>query len=537
MRTARSQAGVVDETRRDPRRTVEGAGSDPVDRLTGIFRGEVHVVDRALRSFVVAAPTRGSMFAKRYRIEHVLGQGGMGVVVAARDEKTGVRCAIKLLGKEASRTDTPRLMREARALMLLTSEHVVRIFDVGEDASAGPYLVLERLDGRDLAKLAPLGTPLPWSNVAAYAHDACRALAHAHAIGIIHRDIKPSNLFLARTSDGREIVKVLDFGVSKLTASAGHWEGQRTLTGNGGDGALGSPQFISPEQLADPRGVDARTDLWSMGVVMFRLLTGRFPFEGTTVAEIFNAVLRAPIPSLDDTDVPPALAAIVMRCLTRDVDGRIATAEELANALECFARQRTASCAPVSIASMSEDVMTTETTPCPPRARTRNALRAIGAVAAGVALTLLAVKWFERAPSPATSTAPAIGSSVVAAPASSGVELTVHADAPIVALRVLGLRRMEVDGASATLLVTPWTGALAIEADLEDGARARVETYATDGREIKLATTVRATRPTSKPSAVVPAPRTSPKRAPAPALPSTPPATTAPSGLRSNPYY
>lgn len=277
-------------------------------------------------------PAPGTLLAGRYRVEEALGHGAIGMVFAAIDEKTGVDCAIKLLSSPELREDRARLVREARALMLVNHPHVVRVFDVAEDDDGAPFLVLERLVGEDLSSLAPLGAKLPAADVVDYAAQVCEALEAAHARGIIHRDIKLSNLFLAR-SGPRPTIKVLDFGVSKLGAA----DSQGSLTR--GDGPLGSPQFISPEQLADPRAVDARADLWALGVVMYRLLAGRFPFDGATVVETFALVARGDRPALREVapEVPPALASVVERCLERDPGRRWSSATALRAALRADA--------------------------------------------------------------------------------------------------------------------------------------------------------------------------------------------------------
>jgi eukaryotic-like serine/threonine-protein kinase len=273
-------------------------------------------------------PPKGSLFAGRYRVDSVLGQGGMGVVLTVIDEKTNVTCALKLVsGLQLSR-DAPRLIREARALMLISSAHVVRVFDVDE-VDGVPYVVLEKLDGQDLFKLAADGQPMPPSIVALYATQVCDALSQAHAVGIIHRDIKLSNLFLAHLPDGSSIIKVLDFGISK--AAPGDELGSITSSHQ----PLGSPQFISPEQLRNPKAVDARTDLWSLGVVMFRLLSGRYPFEGKTALAVHKAIARGERPTLAEVipDLPREMLAIVERCLSPDPAGRHASAAELGAAL------------------------------------------------------------------------------------------------------------------------------------------------------------------------------------------------------------
>jgi serine/threonine-protein kinase len=281
-------------------------------------------------------PKVGALFANRYRVESELGRGAVGVVLAVRDEKTGVSCALKLLNRPELRVDAARVIREGRALMLISHPHVVRVFDVDERPGYGPYLVLERLVGAPLAERAPLGVPMAEMVGVNYAIQVCDALAHVHAAGIIHRDIKLSNLFVARSADGTETLKLVDFGIAKVSAAGAG--SASTLTK---DELLGSPQFMSPEQLTRPHDVDARSDLWSLGVVLFRLLTGRFPFTGDDLGALSAAVLKAPIPTLAASGVvvSTGLQAIVDRCLQRDPSARWASASELGAALRGLAAE------------------------------------------------------------------------------------------------------------------------------------------------------------------------------------------------------
>jgi serine/threonine-protein kinase len=256
----------------------------------------------------------------------------MGTVLAVHDEETGRDCALKLLNRPNVRVDAARVLREGRALMQISNEHVVQILDVAEHRGWGPFLVLERLHGNSLAELAPKGHAFLWSQVVSYALQTCDALGHVHALGIIHRDIKPSNLFLTRDAgpDGEPILKVLDFGIAKMLAPDGAGA-TSSLTA----GALGSPQFMSPEQIANPRLVDARTDLWSLGVVIFRLVTGRYPFAGANLGELSAAVLKGRYPTFEacGIEAPASLQAAVARCLMRRPEDRWPSAMALAEAL------------------------------------------------------------------------------------------------------------------------------------------------------------------------------------------------------------
>lgn len=292
-----------------------------------------------------SAPAPGEVVAGQYVIERVLGQGGMGVVVAARDKSSGATVAVKLLRAAEDRRAVERFFREARAMGRLATEHVVRIIESGSDGKV-PYLVMEQLDGIDLAERSKAVGKLPVRDVVDAIIQACEALSHAHASGIVHRDVKPSNLFAHRGPDGRTVVKMLDFGISKMK-SREEWE--MTLTTSLDGGVLGSPPYMSPEQVRDPKKVDARTDIWSLGIVMYRLLTGRLPFDGESVGEVFARVLERPYPSLrtwGGVDVPPEIDRIVSVCLAKERLERFQNVGALAMALAPFASPEWAALAP-----------------------------------------------------------------------------------------------------------------------------------------------------------------------------------------------
>src|SRR5579859_754331 len=254
----------------------------------------------------------GDLLAGKYRVERVLGVGGMGIVVAARHEQLEQRVAIKFVRDEAldNKEAVERFLREARAAVRLKSEHAAKVLDVGTLESGAPYMVMEFLEGSDLAAVLVERGPLPVEEAAEYVLQACEAVAEAHAAGIVHRDLKPQNLFLARTVGGAPRVKVLDFGVSKsLTQSGGG-------PGPGGKGALtqtrsmlGSPLYMSPEQMRSSRDVDARSDVWAFGVVLFELLTRRWPFEAETMPELCLKVVSDPPQSLAELrpGLPPEI--------------------------------------------------------------------------------------------------------------------------------------------------------------------------------------------------------------------------------------
>ncbi len=271
--------------------------------------------------------------AGKYRIERVLGEGGMGTVLAATHLTLERPVALKILRAGGDARSTERLLREARAVATLRSEHVVAVTDCGTAEDGSPYLAMELLEGCDLGSYLEEHGPLSLDEACTCIVHACEGLAEAHARGIVHRDVKPRNLFRTRRVDGRVLVKVLDFGIAKRTVEA---DADPCLTRDGE--AVGSPAYMSPEQL---RGapLDARTDVWSLGAVLYELLTGRLPFEGASLAVLRERVLEPLAHSLQALrqDVPDAVARIVGRCLEPATQRRVADVAELAEALAPFA--------------------------------------------------------------------------------------------------------------------------------------------------------------------------------------------------------
>src|SRR5580704_1535276 len=281
-------------------------------------------------------PQRGELLAGKYRIDRLIGQGGMGAVYVANHELLNHPVAVKLLLPEVAENPeaVARFTNEARASARIRNEHVAQVMDVGKLENGSAYMVLEYLEGSDLAELLEKKGELPIEDAVDYVLQALEAVAQAHALGIIHRDLKPANLFLSKLPDGREVVKVLDFGIAKLIDPGGGGAGgdARSLTG---EHTLGSPSYMSPEQIRSPSQVDHRVDIWAIGVILFDLLAGELPFRGDTVGEIFGNVLVGSAPALRSlrVDVMPALEAAVDRCLQRDPQKRFADVHELALAL------------------------------------------------------------------------------------------------------------------------------------------------------------------------------------------------------------
>jgi serine/threonine-protein kinase len=280
----------------------------------------------------------GHLLAGKYRIEKVIGAGGMGVVVAAIHVHLGQRVAIKFLLPHAATEEQTliRFAREARALARIESEHVGRVIDVGVLDTGEPYMVLECLSGRNLAELVARRGALEIGEAVSYVVQACQAMVEAHALGIIHRDLKPENLFLAERADGSRIIKVIDFGISKLSTDETAFEAKPVTTSSA---MVGSPLYMSPEQLRSARDVDVRTDIWSLGVTLYELLTTEGPFRWSTLPELCAAILKdtpRPLRQLRP-EVPAALEAVVMRCLEREPALRPASAAELARDLRPFA--------------------------------------------------------------------------------------------------------------------------------------------------------------------------------------------------------
>jgi serine/threonine-protein kinase len=254
----------------------------------------------------------------------------MGIVCEAIHLELGTPVAVKFIHSDL--VDNPdmvqRFLNEARTAAGLRSEHIARVYDAGRLDSGEHYLVMERLDGTGLDGLIKELGPLEPREAVDLVLQACEGLAEAHAVGLVHRDIKPANLFLTRRPDGRPFVKVLDFGISKrlLDVPLGLTDPRSSI---------GSPWYMSPEQMKNASSVSQRTDIWSLGVVLFELLTAAHPFEGRTVAQVCSKVLTEPAPLLRSkrADADPRLEAIISRCLEKEADDRYPTVASLAESL------------------------------------------------------------------------------------------------------------------------------------------------------------------------------------------------------------
>jgi serine/threonine-protein kinase len=278
---------------------------------------------------VNALVAAGDVLADKYRVEKVLGVGGMGVVVAAMHIELEQRVALKFMLPDA-RTSTEaidRFVREARAAARLRNAHICKVLDVGKLANGLPYIVMEYLEGEDLSAVIERRRIIPVEELVDLILQAAEGLADAHRAGIVHRDLKPANLFVSRASDDSALVKILDFGISKVSNAVG---GSATKTGQ----IMGSPLYMAPEQLASSKDVDHRADIWSLGVILYQAATGAVPFDAEVLpalcVEIMTGRPRQP------TELPSAFANAVMRCLEKSPAARPADLGELAMSLVPF---------------------------------------------------------------------------------------------------------------------------------------------------------------------------------------------------------
>lgn len=286
----------------------------------------------------VSPVAAGDTVQGKYRVGEMIGIGGMAAVVAARHLELDQPVAIKfLLPEHATRPDAVRrFLAEARAAARLKSDHVARVLDVGttETKKGGivPFMVMELLHGDDLDGILVQRGRLPVAEAVEYLLQACDAVSEAHALGIIHRDLKPGNLFLTTRRDGTGVIKLLDFGISKIAARG---TAKNAVAVTADREMMGSPGYMSPEQIRSAKDVDARTDVWALGIILHELLTGRGPFLADNVADTLVRVLHSAPDRITDRapETPDGIVDIVTRCLQKRPEHRFGSVDELAAAL------------------------------------------------------------------------------------------------------------------------------------------------------------------------------------------------------------
>src|SRR5262245_13328350 len=282
------------------------------------------------------------VIAGKYEVIKLIGTGGMDFVVVANHVELDEKVALKFLRTDclANQDLVGRFSREARASVKIKSEYVARVFDVGSLPNGAPFIVMEYLEGKDLYEVVHENGPLPIKTAVEYMMEACEALAVAHAAGIVHRDIKPENLFLTKRATGIDIIKVLDFGISKVALTGSVFESTLPLVKT--MMPMGSPVYMSPEQIRASNDIDPRTDIWSLGCVLFELLTGHAPFEAPSITLLTATILEqaAPLLRAQCPEAPAELEAVVGRCLEKDPNRRFQDVGELAVALYRFAPRR-----------------------------------------------------------------------------------------------------------------------------------------------------------------------------------------------------
>ena len=290
------------------------------------------------RNETIRAPVApGEILAGKYRVEAVLGAGGMGVVVRATHLDLRSRVAVKFMqrGVAENAESVARFLREARATVRLRSDHVARVMDVGRLESGEPYMVMEYLDGVDLSAILHQVGRFPIQRAVDWILQASEGVSEAHAVGIVHRDLKPPNLFVSWHPDGSAQIKVLDFGISKRIKRVDNGD---TSSITSSFSILGSPGYMSPEQLRCSKAVDYRTDIWSLGVILYEMLAGRPPFEGTSLPGLILAISNDAPKSIRSfrSDVPKEMEETLFRALAKAPNDRMGDLAELALALAPF---------------------------------------------------------------------------------------------------------------------------------------------------------------------------------------------------------
>lgn len=283
-------------------------------------------------------PRAGDLIEGKYEVDGIIGIGGMGAVLAGTHLHLQQPVAIKVLLPSFLQDQgvRGRFLREARSAARLRSDHVTRIHDVGALDNGLPFIVMERLDGTNLEEALDQHGSLEVERAVGYVLQACEAVAEAHAMGIVHRDLKPANLFLASKPNGSVVVKVLDFGISKSVEEASSGGDVPALTGP--HSLLGSPHYMSPEQVRDSSEVDTRTDVWALGVLLYELLTRRTPFEASSLPHLYASILsEQPVPPAErGVELPAGLTDTILACLEKNPERRIPDVGVLADRLAVF---------------------------------------------------------------------------------------------------------------------------------------------------------------------------------------------------------
>ena len=338
----------------------------------------------------------------RYTIVRLLGKGGMGAVYEARHARLGRRVAIKFLLPElAARAEIlRRFENEAVAAGGLEHPNLVAVIDLGRAPDGSPYLVMEFLEGEDCARLVRRAGPLPTARAVNVVLQACRGVAVAHDAGIVHRDLKPENLFVADAGDGHDQIKVLDFGIAKLRPVDGQ---AATRTGS----TFGTTHYMSPEQARGASEVDARTDVWSLGVVLYELLAGRRPFEGEQPLNIVHQILNAAPPPLGEArpGLPRGLLAAVERAMRKDAGERFPSIRAFMKAIEPFA-ERVAADGAAARVSTRPTPETTERRPAPRAGRRLGTALAVVGVMGIATVALVGLRDKPAAPPVASAPTP-----------------------------------------------------------------------------------------------------------------------------------
>jgi len=290
------------------------------------------------RSMSESLPPLCGLLAGKYEVMSLIGRGGMGSVWLGRHTSLGAHVAIKFVDPEHAKSQEARsrFVTEARAAATIRSKHAIQIYDHGVTEDGRPYIVMELLAGEALDKRLERVGRLTLPETARLLGQVCRGLQRAHEAGIIHRDLKPENIFIVHpTDDDEEIAKVLDFGIAKIKPSPG----DLPVTSSTKTGAvMGTPYYMSPEQARGLRNIDHRTDLWSLGVIAYRCLTGELPFDGESVGDLLVKICTSPLPTPSNTKgVPSSFDRWFFRVLERDVEKRFSSASDLADSLALLA--------------------------------------------------------------------------------------------------------------------------------------------------------------------------------------------------------